>query len=459
MGRRPGNAARFEESLRLATNLPFKRTHAGRRRGDRSAPLLTTDKGSGGTLRVRPLELARDPNYRRLWLVGACTGVVRWLELLTASIFVYEVTNSAFQTALITFFRFLPMILFGAMVGALAERLNRKVLMLGFLAVLAVVTGLIYLSAATGHLTPWQAALSIFLGGALFTTEFPVRRTMMGEIAGPKRAGAALLFDSVTNSATRLIGPLGGGILYDQVGIEGAYLLCLALYIVAILMAMRVRYTADSQSTARSKYLTNIVEGLHFIKRQRMIVGALLVTVFTNMFAVPFASMIPVIGKEKMELSASLIGILASAEGLGAMVGTLVIAMLQPQNMPRTYFLGTAFFMAGVLWFATLDSFTIAVAVLVVTGLGHAGFSACQSAIMFGAATPEMRSRVLGVLATCIGAGPLGVLNLGLLASWLGAGMGVVVMAAEGLVLIAIVAMVWPELYRTPRPLSERAAE
>jgi len=422
---------------------------------------LTTGKGSGGSIRVHPLELARDPNYRRLWLVGACTGVVRWLELLAASIFVYEVTGSAFQTALITFFRFLPMILLGAVVGALAERLNRKVMMLSFLSVLAVVTGLITLSAATGHLTPWQAALSIFLGGVLFTTEFPVRRTMMGEIAGPKRAGAALLFDSVTNSATRLIGPLGGGIIYDQVGIHGAYLLCLALYILAILMALRIQYTADSQSVTRSKYLTNIIEGLQFIKRRRMIVGALLVTVFTNMFAVPFAAMIPVIGNETMHISASLIGILAAVEGFGAMVGTLVIAWLQPQNLPRTYTFGTVFFMAGVLWFATLDSYALAVAVLIVTGFGHAGFSACQSAIMFGAATPEMRSRVLGVLATCIGAAPLGVLNLGFLASWLGASLGVVVMAAEGLVLMAIVAVIWPELYRGPRPpkFSERAAE
>lgn len=420
---------------------------------------MTSNTTAGSALRVRPMELAREPNYRRLWLAGACTGVVRWLELLTASIFVYEVTGSAFQTALITFFRFLPMVLFGAMVGALAERLNRKRLMLGFLAILCVVTGIIFTSAATGHLTMWQAALSIFLGGLVFTAEFPVRRTMMGEIAGPKRSGAALVFDSVTNSATRLIGPLGGGIIYDQVGIHGAYLLCLLLYVVAFLMILRVQYSADSQTAARSKYLTNIVEGIQYIRRQRMIVGALLVTVFTNMFAVPFASMIPVIGKETMQLNASLIGILASAEGIGAMTGTLIIAWWQPQHLARTYFLGTVFFMAGVLWFSTVDSFTVAVAVLIATGLGHAGFSACQSAIMFGAATPEMRSRVLGVLATCIGAGPLGVLNLGFLASWLGAGWGVTVMTAEGLVLMAIVAVIWPELYRDPRRLIERAAE
>ncbi len=420
---------------------------------------MTSLNSAGRSGRVRPIDLFRDRNYTGLWLSGACTGVVRWLEVLAASIFVFDVTGSAFQTALVTFFRFLPMVLLGTVVGTLAERLNRRTFMLATLGVLCLTSGALGVSAYTGHLAVWQVMLGICLGGALFASDFPFRRTMMGEIAGPSRAGAALAFDSVTNSATRLLGPLGAGVLYDEVGIYGCYLLCFVLYVTAFLTMLTVRYTAAPAQTARSKYLTNIVEGLQFIRRQRMIVGALLVTIVTNMFVVPFSSLIPVIGKEGMALNASLIGILASAEGIGAMVGALAIATIQPRNFPRTYVLGTLFFMLGVIWFATLDTFLVAVAVLIVTGLGHAGFSTTQSAIMFSAATPEMRSRVLGVLATCIGAGPLGVLNLGLLAAWLGANWAIVIMASEGLVLLAIVVAIWPELYRDPPRLSERAAE
>ena len=411
------------------------------------------------SVRVRPIDLFRDRSYRGLWLSGACAGVVRWLEVLAASIFVFEVTQSAFQTALVTFFRFVPMVLLGAVVGSLAERVNRKTFMMAALAALCLVSAALALSAYAGSLTVWQAMIGIVLGGALFAADFPFRRTMMGEVAGPTRAGAALAFDSVTNAATRLLGPLGAGVIYDQVGIYGAYLLCAVLYAAAFVTMLGVAYAPEGRPTVPSKYLTNIMEGLQYIRRQRMIVGALFVTIITNMFAVPFASLIPVIGKERMELSASLIGVLAAAEGVGAMVGALIIVAVQPRNFPRTYFFGTFFFMIGVLWFATLDTFTVAVAVLIVTGLGHAGFSSTQSAIMFSAATPEMRARVLGVLATAIGAGPLGVLNLGLLASWLGAGGAIIVMVAEGLVLLAIVAAIWPELYRAPRPLSEKSAE
>jgi MFS family permease len=424
----------------------------------RGASLLTAGRSAGGG-RVRAADLFRDRSYTGLWLSGACTGVVRWLEVLAASIFVFDVTGSAFQTALVTFFRFLPMVLLGAVVGTLAERLNRRTFMLATLLVLCWASGAIALSAISGHLAVWQVMLGVFLGGALFASDFPFRRTMMGEIAGPARAGAALAFDSVTNSATRLLGPLGAGVLYDQVGIHGAYFLCCALYAVAFLTMLPVRATPVHAATVRSKYLTNMIEGLQFIRGHRMIVGALLVTIITNMFVVPFASLIPVIGKERMELNASLIGILASAEGIGAMIGALIIATVQPRNLTRTYVLGTLFFMIGVIWFATLDTFLIAVAVLIITGFGHAGFSTTQSAIMFSAATPEMRARVLGVLAMCIGAGPLGVLNLGLLAAWLDASWAIIIMTAEGLVLLAIVVAIWPELYRGPRRLSEKAAE
>ena len=420
---------------------------------------MTAGSGAERGGRVRPIDLFRDRNYSGLWLSGACTGVVRWLEVLAASIFVFDVTGSAFQTALVTFFRFLPMVLLGTVVGTLAERINRRTFMLATLGILCLTSGALSVSAYTGHLAVWQVMLGICLGGALFAADFPFRRTMMGEIAGPGRAGAALAFDSVTNSATRLLGPLGAGVLYDEVGIYGAYLLCCLLYVTAFLTMLPVRYIAASPPTVRSKYLTNIMEGLQYVRRQRMIVGALLVTIITNMFVVPFSSLIPVIGKEGMSLNASLIGILASAEGIGAMIGSIAIATIQPRNFPRTYTLGTLLFMLGVIWFATLDSFSVAVAVLILTGLGHAGFSATQSSILFSAATPEMRSRVLGVLATCIGAGPFGVLNLGLLASWLGANWAIIIMTLEGMVLLAVVAAIWPELYRSPQRLSERAAE
>ena len=284
--------------------------------------------------RVKPIDLFRDGNYRRLWLTGGFVGIIRWLELLAISVYVFEVTGSAFQTALMTFFRFLPMVLLGAAIGGIAERVNRRLLMLAAIGAQCGVTAVLGVLALFDVIAVWQIALGAFLGGAVHTSEFPVRRTMLGEIAGPARARPALAMDSVTNNGTRLIGPVAGGVVYDAFGLEGMYFVCFALYAIGFILTYRVHYVAESQTTGKSHYFRHIVEGIQFIRRQRMIVGALCVTIIVNMFAVPFTAMIPVIGSEEMSLNASLIGVLASAEGIGALIGAISIVVLQPANFP-----------------------------------------------------------------------------------------------------------------------------
>lgn len=410
------------------------------------------------THRVSPWELFRNGNYSCLWLAGGFIGTIRWLELLVISIYVYEVTGSPFLTALMTFFRLLPMVLLGAVIGAVAERLNRRVLMLCGLSVLMVTTTGLSALAYTGNLEIWHAALGAFLGGTVHTSEFPIRRIMVAEIAGSERSSAALAFDSLTNNLTRLVGPISGGVLYDLIGLYGAYTLCAVLYTVSFLLVWFVKYAAESQSTSTSSsYLTNIIEGFRFVRQRRMIVGTLCVTVIINMFAVPFSAMVPVIGKENLELSASLIGALATTEGVGAFLGAVLIALLQPKNFPRTYLLGSFLFLAGVAFFAQSNTIIFAFGILLVAGFGHAGFSTTQSAIIFGAAAPEMRSRMLGVLATSIGAGPLGVLHLGWLANMIGAPWALTIVATEGFVLLGFVAAIFPELFRGgPKPAGEK---
>ena len=83
---------------------------------------------------------------------------------------------------------------------------------------------------------------------------------------------------------------------------------------------------------------------------------------------------------------------------------------------------------------------------LFVTGLGGAAFSSMQSTLVFLTASPEVRSRMMGVLSVCIGTGPIGFAHLGLLADWLGAPTAVTIIALEGLVALVVAGLVWPEL-------------
>jgi MFS family permease len=123
-----------------------------------------TDDGRGGGGSAAA-SLLGDPAFLRVWLTGAAAGVLRWLELLAISVYVLEVTGSPFLVALMTFLRMAPMFLCGIPAGALADRYDRKRLLLIGLLALAGAAAALTLLAAQGRIALWQIAAGTFLNG------------------------------------------------------------------------------------------------------------------------------------------------------------------------------------------------------------------------------------------------------------------------------------------------------
>lgn len=394
-----------------------------------------------------PWALLGDSRFLRVWLSGGFIGTMRWLEILVIAIFTLEVTGSAFMVAMMMMLRSLPLFLFGTISGAIAEQVNRKVLMLCALIMATVVAVALALLARSGQIEIWHIAMGVFLSGTLWTTEFPVRRTMLGEIAGPARIGPAMGLDSATTNGTRMLGPALGGLLYETIGIDGAYLLGAALYTIGFGLIITLDYRPAQALVRQWNVFKTIREGLVYVRGNRAIIATLAVTVIMNVWGFPFAAMVPVIGVEEMGLTAFPIGILMSAEGAGAFMGALLIATFgRPEWFNKLYLYGSFLVMIMVAIFSFSTMFGLSLGLLLTAGFGAAGFSAMQTTIMFTLAPPEMRGRVMGVLTVCIGSGPLGMLHIGLLAGWLGASTAMLVVALEGIVMMAIAAWVWREL-------------
>ena len=131
--------------------------------------------------------LLADRNFKRLWIAGSLSGTIRWLETLAVAVFVFDETGDAFLVALMFFFRMLPMFLFGAFAGVIADKINRKTLLTVGLIILAINSSIMGFLAVMGWIEIWHIAIGIFISGIVWSSEFPVRRTMMGEIAGMNR--------------------------------------------------------------------------------------------------------------------------------------------------------------------------------------------------------------------------------------------------------------------------------
>ena len=355
--------------------------------------------------------------------------------------FIYRDTGSAFLVALMTMLRMLPMSLFGAIMGALAERIDRRVAMIAIVIQMMATSATLAILAATGHLAIWHLALASFLNGLSWATDNPFRRAMMGEAVGMDRMSRAMSADIASNNSSRMLGPTVGGIILASVGIEGAFILGTALYVFALWATIGVSRPPPPPQASGASLLARLAEGLAVVRQDQRLIGALLVTIIYNVFGWPFSSMIVVIGKDNLGLGPIGIGVLASTEGIGAFLGAITVAMLaKPHHYARVYVGGVILYLVALIVVAQVPNEIIAGTALLFTGIGGACFAIMQNTIIYLAAPPEVRSRVLGILSVCIGSATLGFLFLG----WAAQTFGVVAACtATGLLGLASLALTW----------------
>ncbi|MFZ5778744.1 MAG: MFS transporter [Pseudomonadota bacterium] len=382
-------------------------------------------------------------DFWRLWSVGLICSVVRWLETVVVGVFVYRETGSPFVVSIVTMLRLLPMGLFGAFLGAYVERFDRRLMLAAMMVVLAVTSSALATVAALGVLEVWHLAAGALVNGFGWLTDNPLRRTMIGDGVGRERMATAMALDVVAQNASRMIGPVLGGVVLVAGGIEGAYLLSAGFYLVALgaTLAVRGRFMTAARG---APVLAQVRDGFAAVAADRRLAAVLAVTVVYNIFGWPFTGMIPVIGRDQLALGPEGVGLLTGIDGIGAFVGALVLAWrLAPRWHATTYVGGVALYQVGVIAFALSPSAVPAAGALLLSGLAGAAFATLQATLVYLAAPAQMRPRIMGVLSVCIGTGPLGFLWLGWLADRIGAPEATAVTGALGLAALLALRPLW----------------
>ncbi len=399
--------------------------------------------------------LFADRQFIAVWAVGILVSVVRWLEFLAVGIFAYDVTSSAFLVALLALLRFLPLALFGSLLGALGDMMDSARLLCITMAVACLVSLGMTALFVIGIADYWHVAVSVFLSGAFWASDQPLRRKLIGEIAGEGRIGRAMATDTATSNGSRLIGPLLGGVVYQWIGGAGIFAIAASLYALALFLMMSVRRSEEAPTVAGFDPLlpfTGAWQAIRYAMKNREVLCILGVTVVFNVWGFPMLSMVPVIGKEELGLSPGLVGMISALEGGSALIGALAIArFVQPPFYRKLYFSGVCALLAIVFTMGQFPGLTTLVLSLIGAGLAGACFSTMQSTLAYLASPPEMRGRLLGLITICIGSGLIGFANIGLMAESFGASTALSIVAIEGSVPMMLIGLIWREL-RSPNP-------
>ena len=349
--------------------------------------------------------------------------------------------------------RFLPMALFGLFTGVIAQRINRHTILRYTTGLVVLVALVIYWLADTGLLEVWHLGVASFIAGLVWATDFSARRTLMGELAGPRRVSRAMSLDILGGSATRILGPIFGGILYQQIGMSGALLLGCALYFSGFILAWLTPRKVEEKPQDSRSVLEDIRAGFGVLRQHDFLPGFLVVTITFNLWVFPFTSMVPVVGKDILILSDALTGLLTSAEGVGALIGAVGLSIFARSEHAR-YFYVTSVIAFCV--FAILFSFStvlwLSFIFLLIVGFVSAAFGAMQTSLVLMNAPEGYERQMMGILTVCIGTAPLGFLHIGLLADLFGPTQACLISAIEGIVAMAFTIWRWPNLL-TPQTI------
>ena len=397
--------------------------------------------------------LLGNPRFLVVWVVGGLTGIVRWLQLLVLGIYTFQITESPLLVSLVPMMWMLPLALCGPFVGVVADRVSRRTLLVVSLVLALAVSVVMAIASSAAALGFAWIAVASLLSGVFWATDMPVRRRLLGDLSDGDLA-AAMSLDSATTNATRMAGPVLGGVVLQTFHLSGVFLLSAAVF-AACLVAITLTPVPGAGRPAQSThFLRELISGIRFVvgdARLRWVFG---ITIVFNIFGFPFTSMIPVIGSGQLGLDPAMVGLLGSTEGFGAFIGAVIIAVaVRPRAFAPLFVWGTTAYLAFVGCLGTvslfvagpLPSFLAAAGVLCVIGLAGACFSAMQGTLSYLNALPEYRSRVLGVLTLCIGTGPIGFLHVGWLAETFGAPVALIVTASEGLLALVVLRVFGPK--------------
>ena len=406
---------------------------------------------------VRSLLGNRD--FLFVWMIGGLTGVVRWFQLLAFGVYTLEITGSPLLVASIPVLWMLPLTLCGPLIGVISESLNRKTLLSVAMTLITALQVVMMLLADAGVLTYAMIAIASFLSGLFWASDIPLRRRILGDLSAGL-VSPAMGLDSATSNATRMLGPLLGGFILQYLGMSGIFTLSSAIYVFCLLLVVLAHIPGTVGIGAMPSFLRDLAGGVRLALGDAGLRRILLITIIFNIWGFPFTSMIPILGREELGLSPLLIGLLTSMEGLGAFVGALVIAVhARPGQFLRIYVGGVILYLGTIGYLSLLafvaggpyHSFIGCALALAVSGLGSACFAAMQGTLTYLAAPVEYRSRVLGMLTLCIGTGPIGFFNVGLMAEYFGVAAALAIISVEGFVaLLALWAWSGTETRKAP---------
>ena len=396
------------------------------------------------------LAVLGNSDFRLLWLAGGADNSGRWMEAVVMALLMLDLGGSALQVALLFAFRWTPMLLFALVSGMVADRANRRLVMIVARFMAVAVTAILLVLVASGEIRPEHLFIGSLLLGWLYVLEFPSRRSYIYELVGSRELVGAMSLETISTTIGRLLGPLTAGLVVGQLGFTVAFATLVGLYTLAFVFVLLVRTQLPARASGGFDLWTTAKTGFGYAFRNPVVRAVLSGTIIFNALAFSVESLFPVVAKEHLEVGPELTGVLISAQSFGTLGAALAIGLVPNLRYHgRVFCFGMGIQLISLILFALSPWYPLSFMLLLVSGLGAAGFGTMQSTIIMLSSPPEIRGAALGVLGQCIGVAAVGGVIVGFVADYLSAQIAVALSTGLGLTLL-IPVMLFTPLVKSP---------
>ncbi len=360
-------------------------------------------------------------DYKLLWWGMVVSNIGTWMQMVAQGFLVYQLTHSPFALGLVGFVRAVPVFVFSLFAGVLADRVDRRKLLIvtqSLAGVLALVLGVL---ASTGVIQVWMIMVLAFLSASVMSFDNPTRQALIPDIVGKEYIANAVALNSAAFNGTGVLGPSLAGAALGIVGVAACFYIN-AVSFIAVIIALVMMASVPNKSRSKRSMWGNLRDGFKYVRGNRLVAALLIQIALISLLGRPYTQLMPAVQRDVLHVGAGGLGTLMAFSGLGALIGALTVARLsdfEHRGLLLTF--AIAGMSIALVAFAYSQVFVASLILLVVVGCGATiAMSTTNTMIQLGV-PDELRGRVMSMYTMIMMGGmPLGSMLLGSLASGIG---------------------------------------
>ena len=380
------------------------------------ASTLPAEPSNTGIRSSALLRAARHRPFRQLWAGSIIAGFAQWMNRLAIGWFVLDQTGSALLTTIAHTVQSAPGLLVAPFGGAIADRVQRKLLLALTATVECVVGAGLAFVAVDGIESVWPVVLLVGLTGSVNSLKTPATQTLIPDTVGPGEAMNGIAIYSVGIRGVGVAGALSGGILLEIYGPVTVFATASALFGIAVVAFVRVDVQPKpiDPKTPRTTVIQDTLEGLRVLTRLPTIRALLVLALLVEILCFSFRSILPVVARNRLDLDESGLGALTAMGGFGSLLGAItLVALSDYAHRGRLLILIAGLYGLSVLSLGASNIVWLSFAAITCVGLTAAIFDALQWGLLQENVPDEMRGRAVGGWVFAVGFGWIGHLTLG----------------------------------------------